>query len=337
VSDITKITNWKELTLDNQIISKQSGFAFALKNTVTEGIPHLRPFNIGNNGQLDLSKIIFLPKESVNDLQQYQLQPGDILFNHTNSVELVGKSALINSSMEFAFSNHLTRLRVRDTNLLDPAWLALYLYFIWRNGFFAEQCHKWIGQAVFNATELASLQIPLPPIKTQQRIIARVETLLADLQEARNILDEMHRDIDQVLNSASFEVFKEVSKNTEPVLLGPRTTKIGSGSTPRGANYAETGIPFIRSLNVLWNKFTDKDLKFISPNVHNHMRGTEVRIGDVLLNITGASIGRSCCPPEKYLPANVNQHVTIIRPTKELQSRFLMYWLTNPDIQPNRR
>ena len=191
-----------------------------------------------------------------------------------------------------------------------------------------------------NRDDIYTFPTPIPfpnnPIRSldiQRRIVDRIESLLADLKEAENTLDSIRQDIDQVISSASSEVFKEATKNANPVPLGRVTTKIGSGSTPRGAHYEETGIPFIRSLNVLWNRFSDKDLKFIKPVVHSHMRGTEVQGGDVLLNITGASIGRSCCPPEYYLPANVSQHVTIIRPTEALRSRFLMYWLTNSDTQ----
>jgi type I restriction enzyme S subunit len=207
VSDTVAVSAWEELAIDSELISTQSGFAFALRNTVPEGIPHLRPFNIGVNGELDLTKVIFISKDSVSNLQQYRLQPGDILFNNTNSVELVGKSTMINSSMECTFSNHLTRLRIRNANLLDPAWLALYLRIFWRNGFFAAHCHKWIGQAGFNASELANLKIPIPPLKTQQRIIARVESLLADLRKAQSTLKNMRQDIDQVMDSALLEVF----------------------------------------------------------------------------------------------------------------------------------
>src|SRR6266699_3803576 len=191
-----------------------------------------------------------------------------------------------------------------------------------------------------NRDDVYAFAVPIPfpnshnrSLAIQHRMVERNEALLAELREAQDTLDSMRYNINQVISSASLEVFKEVTKNAKSVPLGRMTTKIGSGSTPRGAHYEETGIPFIRSLNGLWNKFSDKDLTFINPIVHNRMKGTEVQVGDVLLNITGASIGRSCCPPENYLPANVNQHVFIIRPKRELKSRFLMYWLTSPYTQ----
>jgi type I restriction enzyme S subunit len=113
-------------------------------------------------------------------------------------------------------------------------------------------------------------------------------------------------------------------------------TKIGSGSTPKGgkAIYVSDGIPFIRSLNVRHYEFNEENLARIPLEIKEAMSGTCVLPGDVYLNITGASIGRSCCAPEKQCPANVSQHVCIIRPIKELlDSRFLMYWLNDSATQ----
>ena len=89
-----------------------------------------------------------------------------------------------------------------------------------------------------------------------------------------------------------------------------------------------------RSLNVRMRRFQYEDLGFISRSIHERMRGTKLQSGDVLLNITGASIGRVACFPDDLDEGNVNQHVAIIRPRPErLSSRFLMYWLSQPKSQ----
>ena len=104
------------------------------------------------------------------------------------------------------------------------------------------------------------------------------------------------------------------------------TTKIGSGATPRGGKkaYKSEGIPLIRSLNVHDGEFRAKNLAFIDENQADKLSNVVVQEGDVLLNITGASIARCCVAPSHFLPARVNQHVSIIRPRRELiDSRFL--------------
>lgn len=264
------------------------------------------------------------------------MEKGDVLFNNTNSVELVGKSALAHEPIVCAFSNHITRLRVVDTKSLDPAWLLICLRQFFVNGFFAANCNRWIGQAGFAATKLAQLEIPLPPLEIQRRIVLRLESLLGEVSEARKLQEKIEKDTGQVFNAYSKQVFEDIEEKYSTHILEPLTTKIGSGSTPRGGKsvYLSSGIPFVRSLNVRWNEFTTQDLAFIDSDIHQRMKGTEVLSGDVFLNITGASIGRSCCVPSELCPANVNQHVMIIRPIQEqLRSRFLMYWLTSPNTQ----
>jgi type I restriction enzyme S subunit len=86
-------------------------------------------------------------------------------------------------------------------------------------------------------------------------------------------------------------------------------------------------------MNVRMRRFQWDDIAFISSDTHEQMSGTRVHARDVLLNITGASIGRVACAPDEIAEANVNQHVAIIRPTEELEARYLMYWLSQPAIQ----
>ena len=91
-------------------------------------------------------------------------------------------------------------------------------------------------------------------------------------------------------------------------------SKIGSGSTPRGSNYSATGIPFFRSQNVYNDRLVYDDIKYISEEVHQKMKGTEVLANDLLLNITGGSLGRCAVVPADFNRGNVSQHVCIMRP-----------------------
>ena len=90
-------------------------------------------------------------------------------------------------------------------------------------------------------------------------------------------------------------------------------SKIGSGSTPKGSNYSVKGIPFFRSQNVYNDKLVYDDIKYISEEVHQKMKGTEVLANDLLLNITGGSLGRCTVVPADFNCGNVSQHVCIMR------------------------
>lgn len=97
------------------------------------------------------------------------------------------------------------------------------------------------------------------------------------------------------------------------VRLGGICTKIGSGSTPKGSNYALEGLPFFRSQNIYNTGLVFDDIKYISEDVHKKMNGTVVLSGDLLLNITGGSLARCARVPDEFNEGNVSQHVCIIR------------------------
>ena len=112
-------------------------------------------------------------------------------------------------------------------------------------------------------------------------------------------------------------------------------TKIGSGATPKGGSsvYIDSGVSLIRSQNVYNLNFSYSGLAHIDDEAAKKLNGVIVNKGDVLLNITGDSVARTCVVPDNVLPARVNQHVSIIRPLKDIDSRYLNYYLASPAMQ----
>ena len=108
-------------------------------------------------------------------------------------------------------------------------------------------------------------------------------------------------------------------------------SKVGSGVTPRGGAdiYLSEGIPFFRSQNITNEGLLLDDIVYISEEINESMSSTKLFKGDVLINITGASIGRCYYLPEDFSDGNVNQHVCIIRPKKNVISSFLYYNLVS--------
>ena len=106
----------------------------------------------------------------------------------------------------------------------------------------------------------------------------------------------------------------EVPSSWEWTTVENICSKIGSGSTPKGSNYAPDGILFFRSQNVYNDGVVLEDIKYISEEVHQSMIGTEVLPNDLLLNITGGSLGRCAIVPNEIDRGNVSQHVCILRP-----------------------
>jgi len=170
-------TEWRTARLGDLLTEAVSGFACGQR--ASDGVIQLRMNNVTRRGELDWSSVIRVPADK-GLLDQYALRPGDVVFNNTNSTELVGKTAYFRGFNEpVVFSNHFTRLRTK-AEFLAPDFLALWLRAQWLAGLFARMCDRWIGQSAVQRNKLLALEIYLPPLSEQKRIA----TLLLEQLEA---------------------------------------------------------------------------------------------------------------------------------------------------------
>jgi type I restriction enzyme M protein len=175
------------VALGDVCIEIKSGFAFGGSVRDENGIPHLRPMNITTNGALLLDDVKYLPASEKKNYLGFLLKKDDVLFNNTNSKELVGKTCLIDKDVDLFYSNHMTRIRTKPE--LNSAFLAHVLRSLWQRGHFLELCNKWVGQAAVNAGMLATLQIPLPPLETQRQIVGEIAAHQRIIDGARQVVE----------------------------------------------------------------------------------------------------------------------------------------------------
>ncbi len=166
----------------------KAGFASGQSSVDTKGVPHIRPMNITDKGQFTWDGLKQIALTEYEGRKDYTLRSGDVLFNNTNSKELVGKTCLIEKDIHGGFSNHMTRIRVKP-GICVPNFLALILHNAWKKGIFLELANRWVGQAGINATALAQFQIPLPPLEVQKEIVAEIEGYQKVINGARAVLD----------------------------------------------------------------------------------------------------------------------------------------------------
>jgi type I restriction enzyme S subunit len=143
--------------------------------------------NITRNGVLDLTDVKY-----VEDGTDRRVQFGDVLFNNTNSPALVGKTALITATEPLAFSNHMTRLRF-PAHRVDPRFMAHQLQYLWAVGYFKEICSNHVNQASVATKRLGAVEVLLPPLDEQQRIVATLEDHLSRLDVAMGSIESMRR------------------------------------------------------------------------------------------------------------------------------------------------
>lgn len=221
-----------------------------------------------------------------------------------------------------------------------------------------------------SGSKASMVEFPLPPLPEQKRIVHRIESLFAKLDEAKEkiqqVLDGAEMRKVAILHKAftgeltktwrrennitttddvnreklskeceEYDIPYEIPDEWRWVTFNEVCTFIGSGVTPKGgqAVYTDSGIPFIRSQNVLNGKLDLSDVAYISDEINEKMKRTQIIGGETLLNITGASIGRSCYVPQEQSVGNVNQHVCILRFKNYINGYIPQLWLNSPKMQ----
>lgn len=185
----------------------------------------------------------------------------------------------------------------------------------------------------FRYSELEDAHFSLPSLIEQRRIAdwldlqtTRIDKRRALLAKKRDLLSDLKTTT--ISEATSFGLDRTVATKFSGIdaigsipqhwhifRLKAMTSKIGSGKTPLGGSsvYSSSGTVFLRSQNIWDDGIRLNDVVYISDQIHHEMNATAVKPKDILLNITGASIGRSALVPVGFPAANVSQHVCIIR------------------------
>lgn len=186
---------WRWARLGDVIAEAQPGFASGERDP--EGVIQLRMNNVDTRGHVLWDEFIRVPADQ-KAIAKYELKSGDVVFNNTNSVELVGKNALFRGHSEpVVFSNHFTRLRVVPDQL-EPGYLAMWLLAQWQVRIFENLCNRWIGQSAVKNEKLLALEIPLSPLPEQQRIAAVLNEQMAAVEKARAAAEAQLAAIEQL-------------------------------------------------------------------------------------------------------------------------------------------
>ena len=158
----------------------------------------------------------------------------------------------------------------------------------------------------------------LVPIERQKQIVEQFSKIERILQ----VREQQLSNLDTLVKARFVEMFGDPccnQLNWKCKKLNEITSKIGSGATPKGGkeSYVVNGVSFVRSLNVYDGNFVYKNLAHLTQEQASQLQNVTLEKDDVLINITGASVARSCIVPNDILPARVNQHVSILRPNLE--------------------
>lgn len=308
---------------------------------VDEGVPFILIKNI-QNLKFDKVDIPMISYKDANRLKNYKVLEGDIVFSRVGSV---GRIVVVSKEEEgWIISGQTLRLRLRGH--LNMSYIVFTL-----NSKIIENeiSYRSVGSTreSINTEILVNIPIPLPPLAEQKEIadfldketakidqlISLQEKLIALLQEKRQALisQAVTKGIpgrQRKMKDSGIEWLGEIPEEWEVNKLKRLIKKIGSGITPRGGSeiYLSEGVPLIRSQNIFNEYLKFDDVVFISDKIHKNMINSKVLENDILLNITGASIGRCNIYDGSLGEANVNQHVCIIR-TIDVAQKYIYFFI----------
>ncbi len=333
--------HWSTLKL-SRLVDPRRAITYGIVQAgpdIEDGVPYIRPADMTDElGVRNPEGLLRTSREIATAYRRSTVQTGDLVCSIGPSF---GKVMVVPPSLDGA---NLTQGTARVA--VGSGASARFVFWTLRSRPAISQWESGVGGATFGALNLEPLARTLvccPPESEQAAIAAfldRETGKIDGLVEAQRRLIELLKEKRQAvishavtkgidptvpMNDSGVEWLGELPAHWEVKKLGGLCSKIGSGKTPNGGSetYVDEGIAFLRSQNVYDEGLWLDELVFIDPTVDEAMASTRVLAGDVLLNITGASLGRTCIVPDDFRPANVNQHVCIIRLLNSGQRDFV--------------
>lgn len=330
--EVRKVKNYYDM---------QTGFTPDTKNELY--YDDCNGFDWVNISDIQDGKPIFNTKKKVSkyflDLFNPDIIPeGSLLYSFKLSVgqtAYAGKPIYSNEAIaSFLPSEHvnLHYLRYSSMFIVENAQINIY------------------NAKILNQDLIRNAYITFPPLPEQQKIADYLDCKCAEIdaviEKTKSTIEEYKKLKQSVITEAitkgirgnrpmkdsGIEWIGEIPADWVIGKIKYGVSKVGSGKTPLGGveSYADEGILFLRSQNVYDTGLSLEAPTYITTEVDEEMKNTRVYPHDVLLNITGGSIGRCCIFPEEYVQANVNQHVSIIRVIDTIFTPEYMhyYWLS---------
>lgn len=289
----------------------------------------------------------FIPTETEFQGEGVAFEKDDILFGKLRPY--LAKVILVTNSGEAVGDFHV----MRPNQIISPKFAQ---YLLLNKSFIDIVDGSTFGSKMPRVSWdfMGSVTVASPPSSVEQTAIAtfldretaKIDALIAEQEKLLSLLAEKRQatishavtkglNPDAPMKDSGVEWLGEVPAHWRMTKVKFISSRISSGKTPLGGSevYVEQGVTFLRSQNVYDEGLRLEDVVYITEEVDEGMTSSRVFPGDILLNITGASIGRSCVVPESFNPANVNQHVCVIRLVEQKQVNYVGWFFKSFQIK----
>jgi len=321
---------WAETTVGQVLLGIQSGFSSGKHNQTGEGIPHLRPMSVSPLGEITLEGVRYIAP----DAGGLRLTEDDVLFTNTSSTAWVGKTAVVRRPGNWAFSNHMTRLRLGTG--MNPEFVARQLHYLCMCGYFAFHCKKHINQSSIAGQQLAGgIPFRCPPGPEQTRITSKLTRLLKrerNLREALEALLGLLQDYRAAVFSAACQgrLVRCDKRKWKQLTLEGVCSKITDGDHQPPPQVPD-GIAFLTIGNISSGRLDFSETRFVPKKYFAKIKAVRIpKRNDVLYSIVGASLG---------IPVLVNtdrqfcfqRHIALLKPSTAIVPKFLWLFMSSPE------
>ena len=330
--------NWCWVKLSSvSIFERGITFPASAKESLrmTTNIPCLRTANVQESLKLD--DLLYVDRSYVKDNSNKLVREKDIIMSTANSRELVGKTSFVHSlTEEMTFGGFIMAIRSK----IDPKYLFYFLRLQFLNGKFMGNSTQTTNIANINSATLGETETPIPPLEEQKRIVVRIDSLFAKLDEAKEKVQEVVDGFETrkaaILHQAFSGKLTEKWRAKHGVAANSWTAKKFSevldvrDGTHDSPSYYDSGFPLVTSKNLKDGQITDKDIKYISKEDYDKINErSKVDIGDVLFAMIG-TIGNPVVVQNE--PMFAIKNMALFKNIGKINPYFVKYYLESKTV-----
>ncbi|KAF5052403.1 Type-1 restriction enzyme EcoKI specificity protein [anaerobic digester metagenome] len=314
--------NWKKKKLSE--FCEFSNGLWTGKKPPFQKVGVIRNTNFSKDCLLDDSDIVYLEVEQ-SQFQKRKLQYGDIILEKSGGgpKQPVGRVVIFDKTEgDFSFSNFTSVIRIKNKNEVDFNFLHRYLFLEYISGATEKMQSHSTGIRNLKFDEYKEIEIPLPPLPEQQRIVSILNEAFAAIAKAKANAEQNLKNAKELFESYLQGVFENGKWETKK-LNEITEVKDGTHDSPK---YIKEGIPFVTQKNIKPDGLSFDDTKFITDTDHEKFyKRSNVTYGDILISMIGANRGMAAIVDDKRVFSIKN--VGLIKSSENINMNYLLYYL----------
>jgi type I restriction enzyme, S subunit len=296
----------------------------------------IRNTNFTKEGKLDDADIVFLDVEQ-SQFAKRRLKFGDIILEKSGGgpKQPVGRVIVFNKKEgNYSFSNFTSVIRINNPKQADFTYLHRFLFFSYVSGLTETMQSHSTGIRNLKFDDYKDIEVPLPPLEEQQRIVTILDEAFASISRAKVNTEQNLKNAKELFKNYLQGVFENPKGNWEKKKWGELCHFVRGpfGGSLKKSVFKEDGYVVYEQKHAIHNHFNQLRY-YIDENKFNEMIRFEVKPGDLIMSCSGVTLGRVAIVPENIKRGIINQALLKLTPKKNVSVHFLKYWLRSKIFQ----